>query len=79
MKKFRLRQEIDITEEDGTPLKTVSIDMWVSTEGISEEIINNMFKSLSDEFTRIIDEVNTDGERPEKIEFMSDDIRKGWQ
>lgn len=78
MKKFRLRQEIDITEEDGTPLKTVSIDMWVSTEGISEEIINNMFKSLSDEFTRIIDEVNTDGERPEKIEFMSDDIRKRW-
>ena len=78
MKKFRLRQEIDITEEDGTPLKTVSIDMWVSSEGISEEIINNMFKSLSDEFTRIIDEVNADGERPEKIEFMSDDIRKRW-
>lgn len=79
MKKFRLRQEVTITEEDGTPIKEISIDMWVSSEGISEKIINNMLQSLSDEFTKIIDEVSIDGERPEKIEFMSDDIRKGWQ
>ncbi len=79
MKKFRLRQEVTITEEDGTPIKEISIDMWVSSEGISEKIINDMLQSLSDEFTKIIDEVSIDGERPEKIEFMSDDIRKGWQ
>lgn len=79
MKKFRLRQEVTITEEDGTPIKEISIDMWVSSEGISEKIINDMLQSLSDEFKKIIDEVSIDGERPEKIEFMSDDIRKGWQ
>lgn len=78
MKKFRLRQEIDITEEDGTPLKTVSIDMWVSTEGISEEIIKDMFEQSSESFVNLVDAVNFTKDEETKLEFINDDIRKGW-
>lgn len=78
MKKFRLRQEIDITEEDGTPLKTVSIDMWVSTEGISEEIIKDMFEQSSESFANLVDAVNFTKDEEAKLEFINDDIRKGW-
>lgn len=78
MKKFRLRQEIDITEEDGTPIKTVSIDMWVSTEGISEEIIKDMFEQSSESFANLVDAVNFTKDEETKLEFINDDIRKGW-
>lgn len=78
MKKFRLRQEIDITEEDGTPLKTVSIDMWVSTEGISEEIIKDMFEQSSESFANLVDSVSITKDEETKLEFINDDIRKGW-
>ena len=78
MKKFRLRQEIDITEEDGTPLKTVSIDMWVSTEGISEEIIKDMFEQSSESFANLVNAVNLTKDEETKLEFINDDIRKGW-
>ena len=78
MKKFRLRQEIDITEEDGTPIKTVSIDMWVSTEGISEEIIKDMFEQSSESFANLVDSVSFTKDKETKLEFINDDIRKGW-
>lgn len=78
MKKFRLRQDIDITEEDGTPIKALSIDMWVSTEGISEEIIKDMFEQSAENFANFVEAVNFTKDEETKLEFMSDDIRKGW-
>ena len=78
MKKFRLRQDIDITEEDGTPIKTLPIDMLVSTEGISEEIIKDMFEQSAESFANLVEAVNFIKDEETKLEFVSDDVRKRW-
>lgn len=78
MKRFRLRQDVSVTEEDGTPVKEFSVDMWVSTEGISEDSVKDMFELFSNGFTGLMEEVSFLKDKKEENEFMSDDIRKGW-
>ena len=78
MKLFRFRQDVSVTEEDGTPVKEFSVDMWVSTEGISEDSVKDMFELFSNGFTGLLEEVSFVKDKKEEIEFMSDDIRKGW-
>ena len=78
MKRFRLRQDVSVTEEDGTPVKELSVDMWVSTEGISEDSVKDMFELFSNGFTGLLEEVSFLKDKKEENEFMSDDIRKGW-
>ena len=78
MKRFRLRQDVSVTEEDGTPVKAFSVDMWVSTEGISEDSVKDMFELFSNGFTGLMEEVSFFKDKKEENEFMSDDIRKGW-
>lgn len=78
MKRFRLRQDVSVTEEDGTPVKEFSVDMWVSTEGISEDSVKDMFELFSNGFTGLLEEVSFVKDKKEENEFMSDDIRKGW-
>lgn len=77
MKKFRLRQEVNITEGDGTPVKEISVDMWVSTEGIREDFVKEMFEQFSDGFTGLLEEVSFQKEM-EEFEFMDDDFREKW-
>ena len=77
MKKFRLRQEVNITEGDGTPVKEISVDMWVSTEGIREDFVKEMFEQFSDGFTGLLEEVSFQKEM-EEFEFMDDDFREEW-
>lgn len=78
MKRFRLRQEVSVTEEDGTPVKDFSIDMWVSTEGISEDSVKDMFELFSNGFTGFLEEISFTKDKEQEVEFMSSDIRKGW-
>lgn len=78
MKRFRLRQEVSVTEENGAPVKEFSVDMWVSTEGISEDSVKDMFELFSNGFTGLLEEVSFVKDKKEENEFMSDDIRKGW-
>lgn len=78
MKRFRLREEVSVTEEDGTPVKEFSVDMWISTEGISEDSVKDMFELFSNGFTGLLEENSFAEDKKEKIEFMEDDIRKGW-
>ena len=78
MKRFRLRQDVSVTEEDGTPVKEFSVDMWVSTEGIGEDSVKDMFELFSNGFTGLLEEVSFVKGKEQEIEFMSDDIRKGW-
>ena len=77
MKRFRLRQDVSVTEEDGTPVKEFSVDMWVSTEGISEDSVKDMFELFSNGFTGLMEEVSFLKDKKEEYEFMCDDIRKG--
>ena len=79
MKKFRLRQEVSATEEDGTKVKEISVDMWVSTEGISEDTIKDMFELFSNGFTGLIEEVSFAKNNENEMEFMIDDMKEDWQ
>lgn len=79
MKRFRLRQEVTVTEEDGAPVKEFSVDMWVSTEGIGEDSVKDMFELFANGFTGLLEEVSFQKDKKEEIEFTSSDIRKRWQ
>ena len=79
MKRFRLRQEVKVTEEDGAPVKEFSVDMWVTTDGICEDSVKDMFQQFSNGFTGLLEEVSFQDGREEELEFMSGDLRKGWQ
>lgn len=74
MKKFRLRQDVTVTKEDGTPIKEFCADLWISTEGISEESVKDMFEMYANGFTGMIEEMNFSDRQEEKIEF-----EEGWQ
>ena len=70
MKRFRLRQEISVTEEDGAPIKEISVDMWVNTEGIKEDSVKDMFKVFANGFTGLFEEVSFQNDtKEEKVEF----------
>ena len=79
MKRFRLRQEVSVTEGDGAPVKEFSVDMWVSTEGIGEDSIKDMFELFANGFTGLLEEVSFQNDKKEEIEFMSKNIKKGWK
>ena len=78
MKKFRLRQEINMTKEDGTPLKELSVDVWISTEGVDAELIKDMFQKMADNFAGLVGDINFTKDEEPKLEFVSDDVRKRW-
>lgn len=78
MKKFRLRQEINMTKEDGTPLKELSVDVWISTEGVDDELIKDMFQKMADNFAGLVEDINFTKDEEPKLEFVSDDVRKRW-
>lgn len=78
MKRFRLRQEVCVTEEDGTPVKDISIDMWVSTEGISDDAVGDMFEQFSNGFAGLMGEAGFAKDKELEAGFMGNDIRKEW-
>jgi len=70
MKRFRIRQEVSVTEGDGTPIKEISVDMWINTEGIGEDSVKDMFKAVSNGFTNLLEEVSFQNDtKEEKVEF----------
>lgn len=69
MKRFRLRQDVSVTEEDGTPVKEFSVDMWVNTEGIGEDSVKNMFELFANGFTGLLEEMNFSEAKEEKVDF----------
>jgi hypothetical protein len=78
MKRFRLREDVNVTEEDGTPIKAFSIDLWVSTEGMEDDTVKNMFEMYANGFTELIEEISLSGDSDtDKVEFTND-IKKGW-
>lgn len=78
MKRFRFRQDVSVTEEDGTPVKEFSVDMCISTEVISDDSVKDMFELYSNGFTGLLEEASFVKDKEEEIDFISDDIRKGW-
>lgn len=70
MKRFRIRQEVSVTEGDGAPIKEISVDMWINTEGIGEDSVKDMFKVFANGFTGLLEEVSFQNDtKEEKVEF----------
>lgn len=70
MKRFRLRQEVCMMEENGAPVKEFSVDMWINTEGIGEDSVKDMFKVFANGFTGLLEEVSFQNDtKEEKVEF----------
>lgn len=78
MKRFRLRQEVSLTEEDGAPVKEFSVDMWISTEGMDDTLVKDMFSAISAGFTNLLEEASFEKDKDEEMEFMLDDMQKRW-
>lgn len=79
MKKIRLREELSETEQDGTPIKHFSVDMWISIEGICEDSIKDMFEMYANGFAGLIGEISFEKGKEEEAEFMGEDMEMGWQ
>ena len=77
MKRFRLRQDVSVTEEDGTPVKEFSVDMWVSTEGISEDSVKDMFKVFANGFTGLLEEVSFQKDKKKKLSLQVVTLERG--
>jgi hypothetical protein len=73
-----MREEINVTEEDGTPIKEFAVDMWITTEGVSEELVKDMFEMYSNGFTGMLEEMSFKKEPEEEKDLWEDDIRKEW-
>lgn len=70
MKRFRIRQEVSVTEGDGAPIKEISVDMWINTEGIGEDSVKDMFKAVSNGFTNLLEEVSFQNDsKEEKVDY----------
>ena len=70
MKRFRIRQEVSVTEGDGAPIKDISVDMWINTEGIGEDSVKDMFKVFANGFTGLLEEISFQNDtKEEKVEF----------
>lgn len=71
MKKYKMRQEIGITTEEGVPIKEFSVQMYLNAEGIKEKDILDMFVMYADNFTGLIQE-----ESDQSVEEYSEGERK---
>lgn len=70
MKRFRIRQEVSVTEGDGAPIKEISVDMWINTEGIGEDSVKDMFKVFANGFTGLLEEVSFQNDtKEEKVDY----------
>lgn len=54
MKKYKLHQLFDITEETGQSIKELNVNTCLYAEGISQYRVMNMLTQFSDEFTSLM-------------------------
>lgn len=62
MKKYKMRQEIGVTTEEGMTIKEFSVQMYLNAEGIKEKDILDMFVMYADNFTGLIQEESDQSE-----------------
>ena len=54
MKKYKLHQLLDVTEETGQSVKELNVNTCLYAEGISQYRVLNMLTQFSDEFASLI-------------------------
>ena len=56
MKKYKLRQEFGIMEENGTPIKECSIQIYVNEYGLGQGQVMNLFNTIAAGYISLLSE-----------------------
>lgn len=56
MRKYNLKQDFEITEENGQAINSLNLQVYLREEGICEDKINSIFESMAYSFSKIIGE-----------------------
>lgn len=68
MKRYSLKHEFAVTEENGTPLRDCSVQIYICERGIDKKQIMDLLTGLTESYSRFLGEES--GEQ--------NSIRKGW-
>ncbi len=85
MKKYSLKQELKVTEENGAPIKDVNVQVYVSEENMNEKELEKLFNAITFEFAAYLEnEVKTKNNWEELEELFSgcsetEFETKGWK
>lgn len=80
MLKYKFRQEFGISQEDCTPIKEFSVQMYMNVEGIADSRVMSMLDGFSCGFTSLMENENRSIDREfEQLneKFMEEGERYG--
>jgi hypothetical protein len=77
MLKYNFKQGVEVTEEDGTPIKLYHVQMFMYEDGIDPRAVGDMLEMFANGFTGLVSEEFSDGEDNGLAEPGSQD-REGW-
>ena len=67
MKRYSLKHEFAVTEENGTPLRDCSVQIYICERGIEKKQIMDLLTGVTESYSRFLEE-----------ESGENSLRKGW-
>jgi hypothetical protein len=81
MLRYKFREEFGITEEDGTPIKDFTVQMYMNEEGIAAKYIKDMIEKFAAGFYELLAGDAFAVEKDvvfDSLDSCTDDGEKGW-
>lgn len=67
MKRYSLKHEFAVTEEDGKPIKQCNIQIYLCEHGIEKKQVMDLLTGVTESYNRFMEE-----------EAGENNLRKGW-
>ena len=67
MKRYSLKHEYAVTEENGTPIKQCNIQIYLCEHGIEKKQVMDLLTGVTESYSRFLEE-----------EAGENNLRKGW-
>lgn len=77
MKRYSLKHEFNITEEDGKPVKNCSVQIYLCEHGIEKTRIMDLLTGITDSYNRFLGE-EAEEQSNGALGNSGNNIRKGW-
>ena len=55
MRKYSLKQEMKVTEENGAPIKDINVQVYVTEENMNEKDLERLFNAVAFEFAAYLE------------------------
>ena len=55
MRKYSLKQEMKVTEENGAPIKDINVQVYVTEENMNEKELERLFNAVAFEFAAYLE------------------------